>query len=250
MRHWLKVLCLSLLVAAVLLIATPIQNTRHVSATPNSLRTPGPTFAVALQGGSISVDGDASIALHGNVLSLVKSMRSGNATVTDSSIDVRGVAAVIEDWTAALSNFRNRVPADIELAVDVFVIDESLSVDALCRKIFAAISDAQIQFQLSGSELKTASYAALDRIINFARDCGNSTIHISGHSDTSGDVAFNRILSLQRAQAVADYLYQGGIALDRLQVAGKGAAEPIADNNTRHGRARNRRIEFSLEPQP
>ncbi|MDH3746614.1 MAG: OmpA family protein [Gammaproteobacteria bacterium] len=250
MLHWLKVFCVFLLVAVGFLFATPIRNTPPVSATSNSFSTLGPAFSVSLRGGLISVDGDTPASLHNDIVSLVKTMRSGIATLTASSIDVRGVATVHGDWPAALSKFRKHLPANVELVVDVFVIDESLSVDALCHKIFTAISDDQIQFQLSGSELKTSSYAALDRMINFARDCGNRAIHISGHSDTSGNVDSNRALSLQRAQAVADYLQQGGITLDRLQVEGRGSAEPIADNSTAHGRARNRRIEFALHARP
>ena len=62
-----------------------------------------------------------------------------------------------------------------------------------------------------------------------------------------GDPAFNLELSRQRAQSVADYLVDGGVALDRLIVEGAGATQPVADNTTSYGRRQNRRIEFWLE---
>ena len=80
----------------------------------------------------------------------------------------------------------------------------------------------------------------------FARDCPGVTIAITGHTDSSGDDSWNRVLSRARAQAVADYIASNGIEADRLIVAGAGAAEPIADNSTAYGRQLNRRIEFEL----
>lgn len=250
MPRWLKIISLSVLAVAGILIATPIEKHPPTSARPSSLSVPPQAFVVSLQRGLISVDGHATTALHGDIESLVKTMQTGKATVSGSSIDVRGVATINGNWAATLNTFRNNLPANVDLAVDVFVVDESLRIDSLCHKIFAAVSDGKIGFRQSSSELRRSSYAALDRLISFARDCRDIAIQITGHSDAAGSVEFNRALSQRRAQAVADYLHRGGISLDRLLVAGRGAEEPIADNNTAHGRGRNRRIEFSILPLP
>lgn len=122
------------------------------------------------------------------------------------------------------------------------------TVDAreLCRRIFDAIDEPAITFGLQGHELRPSAHAALDRIINFARNCPHGTIVITGHSDSIGDEAFNIHISLRRAQSVADYLQQGGVRADRIAVEGRGSSQPIANNDTRSGRAKNRRIEFQL----
>lgn len=248
MPRWLKLISVVLIIAMGLLIASPIRNTLPVLATSTPVHVELPPFVVSLQGGNISADGRTNTQLQNDTVSLVKSMRSGTATVIGSSIEVRGVATINGDWAAALSSFRERVPAGTALTVDVFIIDESLSVAQLCRKMFASISGIQIEFRQSGSELRSSSFVALDRLISFAHDCPDNAIHIIGHSDASGGIEFNQALSQRRAQAVADYLYRGGVTLDRLLVAGKGSAEPVADNSTARGRARNRRIELALWP--
>ena len=94
--------------------------------------------------------------------------------------------------------------------------------------------------------MRTSSFAALDRLVEFAADCPDARITITGHSDSVGDPAFNLDLSRRRAQSVANYLGERGVALDRLDVVGAGADKPVADNATSYGRRQNRRIEFSL----
>lgn len=117
---------------------------------------------------------------------------------------------------------------------------------ALCSRIFDAIDEPAITFGLQGHDLRPSAYAALDRVINFARNCPAATIAVIGHSDSIGDESFNLAISRLRARSVADYLQRGGVPPERLRVTGRGSSEPIADNDTRSGRARNRRVELHL----
>ena len=73
-----------------------------------------------------------------------------------------------------------------------------------------------------------------------------TSLIISGHTDNTGTTAQNNLLSLQRANAIGDYLQQKGIADNRIQRKGLGATMPIADNNTAEGRAKNRRTNFTI----
>jgi OOP family OmpA-OmpF porin len=66
---------------------------------------------------------------------------------------------------------------------------------------------------------------------------------IIGHTDSTGDPAYNKQLSLQRAEAVRDYLVANGVAAEKLRVVGRGADDPIASNETPEGQAENRRVE-------
>ena len=69
---------------------------------------------------------------------------------------------------------------------------------------------------------------------------------VVGHTDTSGGDAVNDPLSLDRAQSVRDYLVGRGVSATQIRTVGRGAREPIADNATEAGRARNRRVEIFL----
>lgn len=65
---------------------------------------------------------------------------------------------------------------------------------------------------------------------------------VEGHTDSTGNAANNQTLSEARSKAIVDKLVEMGIAADRLASAGKGQANPIADNATDEGRAKNRRV--------
>ncbi len=69
---------------------------------------------------------------------------------------------------------------------------------------------------------------------------------IVGHADSLGTTAINQDLSLRRARATAAYLTSQGVAFGRIQSEGKGELEPIADNSTEAGQARNRRVEVAI----
>ena len=69
---------------------------------------------------------------------------------------------------------------------------------------------------------------------------------IIGYTDSKGDAKHNLKLSKQRAEAVRDFLIAGGVASNKLRVVGKGAADPIASNDTKDGQAKNRRVEIVI----
>jgi OOP family OmpA-OmpF porin len=69
-------------------------------------------------------------------------------------------------------------------------------------------------------------------------------IEVAGHADSTGPAEYNMGLSLRRANAVRDYLVSKGVAADRLVVRGYGESQPTATNETREGRAKNRRVEL------
>jgi outer membrane protein OmpA-like peptidoglycan-associated protein len=69
---------------------------------------------------------------------------------------------------------------------------------------------------------------------------------VVGHTDSTGQPAYNQTLSVNRAQSVTGYLAQRGVAPQRLSAEGMGQNQPIADNNTEAGRAANRRVEIYL----
>jgi outer membrane protein OmpA-like peptidoglycan-associated protein len=106
-----------------------------------------------------------------------------------------------------------------------------------------AIVLKNIFFETGSDQLKTSSYAELDKLVNELK-ATETQIEISGHTDNVGNEAFNKTLSKNRAIAVKDYLTEKGIKAERLTTKGNGSEKPIASNETEEGRKQNRRVEF------
>ena len=109
----------------------------------------------------------------------------------------------------------------------------------------AALSNARIEFLSSSVEIVPASRNVISVLAALAHACPGQIV-IAGHSDNLGPEDANLQISLARAESVANTFAEFGLDPNRLSVRGFGSAQPIADNNTRAGRARNRRIEMFL----
>lgn len=101
-----------------------------------------------------------------------------------------------------------------------------------------------IQFETNSSELKPVSLIELDKLLLLMQENPTLSIQINGHTDNTGIEATNQTLSNARAKAVANYLFNKGIAASRLKYKGFGSSQPIADNNIEEGKAKNRRTEM------
>ena len=126
--------------------------------------------------------------------------------------------------------------------------DQPARVAALCARAFADHHAGPVNFDESATTFRSSAVPVLQRIVALANVCRNAAIKITGHTDSSGDERWNVHLSRARADAVADYLVQQGIAPARLIATGAGSSSPVADNMTRYGRGLNRRIEFAFIP--
>jgi len=99
-----------------------------------------------------------------------------------------------------------------------------------------------ISFDVNRSAVKPALAGLLTKYAAIAKAHPNSMFTIVGHTDSSGSAAANNALSRERAQSTRDYLIARGVAITRLQTEGRGSSEPVADNSTPEGRAKNRRV--------
>lgn len=107
---------------------------------------------------------------------------------------------------------------------------------------------SDLSFDTGRADLRPALRPVLDQ---FAQGLdGSVRVLIVGHTDNTGSDAINDPLSRQRAQTVRDYLSSRGVPAARMETAGRGEREPVADNASEAGRAKNRRVEIFLrEPQ-
>ncbi|MEM9341133.1 MAG: OmpA family protein [Bacteroidota bacterium] len=103
-----------------------------------------------------------------------------------------------------------------------------------------------IFFETSKAELKPISYVELSKAIDLMKKNPGMKIEVGGHTDSQGADATNLSLSQRRAQAVVDYMVLAGVESARLIAKGYGESQPIADNTTKKGRAKNRRTEFVI----
>ena len=103
-----------------------------------------------------------------------------------------------------------------------------------------------IFFDVNKFELKTESQVEMDKLIQLLTENPNLKIEISGYTDNVGKPADNLLLSNNRAKAVVSYLVSKNIAAQRLTAKGYGEANPIGDNKTEAGKAKNRRTEMKV----
>jgi outer membrane protein OmpA-like peptidoglycan-associated protein len=103
-----------------------------------------------------------------------------------------------------------------------------------------------ISFDTGSATIKPQLRGVLDPFAASLQNDPNARITIIGHTDSTGSDAVNNPLSMDRAQSVRDYLAARGVSPTRVETAGRGEREPIADNSTEAGRAKNRRVEIFL----
>jgi outer membrane protein OmpA-like peptidoglycan-associated protein len=103
-----------------------------------------------------------------------------------------------------------------------------------------------INFDTGKSSITEDSQEALEAILTILDEYPNARFTVEGHTDSVGRAESNKKLSNDRATAVYDYLKSNGVSSSRLEVKGFGEEKPIADNNTKAGRAKNRRVEINL----
>lgn len=103
---------------------------------------------------------------------------------------------------------------------------------------------SKIFFETNSDVLKVASTHELDELATILRNHEHAILTIEGHTDSRGTDEYNMTLSQKRANAVRNYLIQKGIAENRLKAMGFGESMPIADNTSKTGMAKNRRVEL------
>ncbi|MES2756810.1 MAG: OmpA family protein [Pseudomonadota bacterium] len=101
-------------------------------------------------------------------------------------------------------------------------------------------------FDFDKSVLKPAGKASLDDLTSKLQGINLEVIIAVGHTDSIGTDAYNQKLSIRRAEAVKAYLQSKGIEANRVYTEGKGEKQPVADNKTSAGRAKNRRVEIEV----
>ncbi|MCB2088594.1 MAG: OmpA family protein [Sphingomonadaceae bacterium] len=105
-----------------------------------------------------------------------------------------------------------------------------------------------VTFEVGSYTINPTFRTTLDSVADSLMKYPNSLVDVYGHTDSTGSYEFNQRLSEQRAQAVSNYLISRGVSSARIRWQGFGETQPVADNATDYGRARNRRVEIKIIP--
>ncbi len=240
----------------------------------DQLAVPGPAqLAIAAQGDEITLSGQLP----------TEAAVSAIATAADAafaSVDNRIEVAVVQSpawlervpdlfsatgnwstWTLALgeagASFAGFAPDEdaLEAVRDGIAADLGVTRAGFAAEIEPEAVAAELTSLLAGSttfstgstSLSPAATEVLDRAIEILAANPSTVVTVEGHTDNQGSDEGNQALSQARADAVVEYLVDGGIAAGRLTAIGYGEERPVGDNATGEGRAQNRRITFVVE---
>jgi outer membrane protein OmpA-like peptidoglycan-associated protein len=205
-------------------------------------------YEAALAGlGAVRIDtaapGDAAlIAANGDAAKLRARLRIDSADVPYAAYLVRAPGKNI--WVAlmAADDHANLVVVDEQAMQQSVAL---VTADAMRTELAAKGHMAlYIHFDTDQATIRSDGKPAIAEIATLLKKDATLKLAIEGHTDNSGDAKHNLALSRERADAVVQTLVSGGIDSARLRAAGRGAAEPLADNKDEAGRAKNRRVEL------
>jgi outer membrane protein OmpA-like peptidoglycan-associated protein len=166
-------------------------------------------------------------------------------TAEGKIVEVDG-KAVAANEAAAKANAAAADAANRAVEVGKTAETRAAGIEAETRKLIftTVLSEDQGKFKLGKAELPEEATLALDNMVNNLKaDKKAVWVEIEGHTDNVGDKKYNENLGLMRAEAVKRYLYEKHqVPLHKINVISYGEEKPVAPNNTRDGRAQNRRV--------
>ncbi len=110
------------------------------------------------------------------------------------------------------------------------------------------VMPGDVTFETNSASLNSNFFEVLDSVAIVLNEYKSTLVTVAGFTDSTGTMEYNRTLSEKRATTVALYLHSRGVAQQRLAAIGHGERNPVASNETAEGRAKNRRVEITLDP--
>ena len=193
----------------------------------------------AITKNSIAADIEITINSTGEVYTILKSNSStGKFLLSLPAGKNYGISVAAEGYLFHSENF------DLPKGDGFNLVNKDIELKNI--KVGSNIALRNVFFNSGKWDIKSDSYAELDRLVALLSDITSLKIEISGHTDNIGSVSFNELLSQRRADAVVNYLVGQGVDKKRLSAKGYGQSKPVDSNNTAEGRALNRRTEFEI----
>lgn len=173
-------------------------------------------------------------------------------------------AQTVDNWTASGAPVRNSTglcwrnsawtPATahpdcdgaVQPRVQVVIPAPAAKVEAPKPVLIKQTYQAETLFDFDKSVVKPAGKAVLNGLVEKLKNIRVEIIVAVGHTDSVGTDAYNQKLGQRRAEAVKAYLVSQGVPANRIYTDSKGEKLPVADNRTKEGRAKNRRVEIEV----
>jgi len=214
--------------------------------TMNRLRTY--TTAVSLAGAALVLSGceNMSERQKGTAVGAGVGAAAG-AAVGSATGGKAGTGAVIGGVLGAVAgNLWSKRQEDRRVAMEQATQGTGVAVTRTADNQLKVNIPSDVSFDTGSATIKPQMRTVLDPFASSLTNDPKAQLTIIGHTDSTGSPAVNDPLSVQRAQSVRDYLAAHGVTSTRIQIDGRGEREPVADNTTESGRAKNRRVEILL----
>jgi outer membrane protein OmpA-like peptidoglycan-associated protein len=166
----------------------------------------------------------------------------GNAVGNDTEATLIG-AAVGTGIGAAIGNQLDRQAADLRRQLG----DDRIIITNTGQQLIVTMPQ-DILFATDSATLRPDLQGDIRALGSNLQQYPNTTVQVIGHTDSTGDAAYNQDLSERRARSVAGVLIGTGVSGARIQAIGRGESQPIATNATPEGRQQNRRVEIVITP--
>ena len=147
-----------------------------------------------------------------------------------------------------MGNYQDKQAAELERELAAEQARGELNITKLSGNALKVGIASDATFDFDSAAIKSSAQATYAKIASVLKDYDKTIIHVVGHTDSTGTDAYNQKLSERRASAVASALTANGLNSARLLTEGRGESEPIADNSTKEGQRRNRRVDIVIKP--
>lgn len=214
-------------------------------------------FTMARVSDDLVIDPDVPAGWSSRLLASLEalaSLRQGDAEVTKDGVRLTGSSIDRDAGQKVGDLLSGKVGqgSEVRIAFDAAAAAQTARPrPELCAaQVEAILDNEQIGFEKGSAGIAPGSRGVLGAIADVLRGCPGADFEIGGHTDSQGSAEANRRLSEERAQAVLAALRAQDLPQVSLVARGYGADQPVGDNATDEGRARNRRIEFTLVAPP
>ena len=151
---------------------------------------------------------------------------------------------IAQEEAKAKKEAEEKIKAEAE--AEKMAKEKSASQQVAKEKLLSAFSLTQVEFKINSMELTNDSKELLNTTAKVMKEYTDFHYQIQGHTDSRGKEEFNIKLSKNRAEQVKQYLVSQGVHEELLSTEGMGSSQPIADNETKEGRFKNRRVVFKI----
>jgi outer membrane protein OmpA-like peptidoglycan-associated protein len=169
---------------------------------------------------------------------------SGRSRTTSDAVNT--TSGAVDTVGAGVRSVTRSLPGGIDVSVPSGGMEDRLISYLAAPTGAGAFDFDRIEFETGSTTLTPQSRAQIANVARILSAYPSARVQVAGHTDNTGNEAENLALSEGRAQAVADALRQNGAAAANITAQGFGSQNPVADNATETGRARNRRVTLSV----